>query len=121
MEQAYFVRNARNPSGSVGQRDVAGTAAPAWPATALAPPRFPAAAQRSLASMRPVCFVARFSCEQRCRSFGICVHFQFCAGMRHCPDGLVCGRCLGTAPEMVRLLEGREEKKTNIIFCFWLG
>lgn len=104
--QAYFVRNISNPSGSIRHSSLhRSTESPPPPVLLgpIAPPRYPDTVKTSLASMRPLTFVARFNCEQRCRSFGICIHFQFCCGVGNCPDGLVCDRCLGEAPELVRV------------------
>jgi hypothetical protein len=85
--QAYFVRNISNTSRSI-RHSLRCTGTPLPPLLSpIAPPRFPDAAKTSLASMRPLSLVGRFNCERRCRSFGICIHFQFCCGMENCPVG----------------------------------
>jgi hypothetical protein len=102
MMQAFFVRNTSHPAGTIRNSFRSTRSSPPPPLLGLiAPPQFPDAAKTSLASMRPLTFVTCYDCEQRCRSFGICIHFQFCCGVKNCPDGLVCERCLGNAPEFV--------------------
>ena len=102
MMRAYFIRNTSHPTGIVRHTTTTSTLPPSS-LRPITPPRYPHAARTSLTSMRPLVFITRFACEQRCRSYGICIHFQFCCGVSSCPDGLVCDRCVvGQADEMVR-------------------
>jgi hypothetical protein len=119
--QAYFVRNTSYPSGTIRHSFRSTGTSPPPPLSPIAPPRFPDAAKTSLAAVQPLVFVTRFDCEQRCRSFGICVHFQFCCGVKSCPDWLVCERCLGQTPELVRIERERERQGQLLVFEIRLG
>jgi hypothetical protein len=103
MMQAYFIRNSSHPSGLLQYCTRSPRTPPPLPLRPIAPPRFPDATKTSLAIMQPLIFVVRFNCSQNCRSFGICIHYQFCCGVKNCPDGLVCERCLGHTPVMVSI------------------
>jgi len=103
MMQAYFIRNSSHPSGLLQYCTRSPRAPPPLPLRPTAPPRFPNVAKTSLATMQPLIFVVRFHCSQNCRSFGVCIHYQFCCGVKNCPDGLVCERCLGDTPVMVSI------------------
>jgi len=103
MMQAYFIRNSSHPSGLLQYCTRSPRTSPPLPLRPIAPPRFPDAAKASLATMQPLIFVVLFDCSQNCRSFGMCIHYQFCCGVKNCPDGLVCERCLGDTPVMVSI------------------
>lgn len=66
-------------------------------------PRFPEKRKRALQMMDACQLYVQFPCVQKCRSLGICVHYQFIAGCRRCPDGLICRICMGRNCDMVRL------------------
>jgi hypothetical protein len=101
--QAYFIRNSSHPSGLLQYCTRSPKTPPPLPLRPIVPPRFPDAAKTSLATMQPLIFVVQFDCIQNCRSFGICIHYQFCCGVKNCPDGLVCEKCLGDTPVMVSI------------------
>lgn len=103
MMQAYFVRNSSHPSGLLQYCTRSPRTPPSLPLRPIAPPRFPDAAKASLAIIQPLIFVVLFDCSQNCRSFGMCIHYQFCCGVKNCPDRLVCERCLGDTPVMVSI------------------
>jgi len=52
--------------------------------------------------MQPCVLFVQFPCEKKCRSMGICIHFQFVIGTQRCPDGLICDRCMAGVPQKVR-------------------
>ena len=96
--QAYFIRNKDYPN---GVQQLVRSSTPLVSLSPIKPPRYADAARASLACLKSVIFVTHFECEQNCRSFGICSHYQFACGVRHCPDGLICDKCSGAAPEKV--------------------
>lgn len=37
--------------------------------------------------------IERYSCVQKCRNKGTCIHFQFVLCVKRTPDGLICAKC----------------------------
>lgn len=99
--QAYFIRNNEHPNGIINQITRSMTTCLPRPPQIMKPPRYPETAKTSISNMQGLILITRFDCVQNCRSFGICSHYQFCCGVRNCPDGLICDRCVGVAPEKV--------------------
>ena len=62
-------------------------------------PALPDVRASSLRLIHPSILFVQFSCPERCRSHGICVHYQFVLGCRRCPDGLVCDTCCNAGTE----------------------
>ena len=56
-------------------------------------PTLPEVRVSSLRIIQPCILFVQFSCPERCRSYGICTHYQFVLGCRRCPDGLLCDCC----------------------------
>ncbi|KAK7890229.1 hypothetical protein LTR67_008114 [Exophiala xenobiotica] len=50
--------------------------------------------QLSLQCVPPCILFVQFPCKQRCRSLGICIHYQFVLPCGKCPDGLICPACM---------------------------
>ncbi|KAK5199185.1 hypothetical protein LTR99_001226 [Exophiala xenobiotica] len=50
--------------------------------------------QLSLQRVPPCILFVQFPCKQRCRSLGICIHYQFVLPCGKCPDGLICPACM---------------------------
>ncbi|KAK5458387.1 hypothetical protein LTS15_004467 [Exophiala xenobiotica] len=50
--------------------------------------------QLSLQRVPPCILFVQFPCKQRCRSLGICIHYQFVVPCGKCPDGLICPVCM---------------------------
>ena len=65
-------------------------------------PRDPAMTQRMLQQLAPLVLYVPFACVAGCRTYGICVHYQFVIPFSRCPDGLVCTRCTEGPIEAVR-------------------
>jgi hypothetical protein len=65
-------------------------------------PRLMEVTKAILNLMQPCVLFVQFPCKRKCRSMGICIHFQFVIGTQRCPDGLICGRCMDEAPKKVR-------------------
>jgi hypothetical protein len=90
---AFFLRNADHPQGKffdIVRPDHISSAPPA----AIKRPPFPEKRQVSLRMLEPCIFFVQFPCRQRCRSLGICIHYQFIGGCRTLPDGLRCSVCI---------------------------
>ncbi|KIV85804.1 hypothetical protein PV11_01461 [Exophiala sideris] len=56
----------------------------------------PLKTRQSLEALTPCTFYVQYPCKTKCRSLGICIHYQFVIGCRRCPDGLRCARCVGS-------------------------
>jgi hypothetical protein len=52
----------------------------------------------------PCILFVQFPCKQRCRSLGICIHYQFVIPCGKCPDGLICPACMRSNTQQVRPL-----------------
>jgi hypothetical protein len=57
------------------------------------PPAEPHRTQAMLSLLKPNIVYNKYSCAERCRSRGICVHFSSVLGARNAPDGLICEFC----------------------------
>jgi len=66
----------------------------------VARPAFPEVTRNSLAALQPCVMFVQYQCTPKCRSLGICIHYQFVIGGR-CPDGLICERCSVDGAEQV--------------------
>ncbi|OAL37406.1 hypothetical protein AYO20_03255 [Fonsecaea nubica] len=90
---AFFIRSLDHPQGQVFHmvkpEDISFT-----PPVVLRRPPLPEARQISLQMVVPCIFFVQYPCRQKCRSLGICVHYQFVIGCRKCPDGLRCSTCV---------------------------
>jgi hypothetical protein len=60
--------------------------------------------QLSLQCVPPCILFVQFPCKQRCRSLGICIHYQFVLPCGKCPDGLICPACMRSNTQQVRPL-----------------
>lgn len=56
-------------------------------------PPEPSRTQAMLSLLKPNIVCNKYSCAERCRSRGICVHFSSVLGARNAPDGLICEFC----------------------------
>jgi hypothetical protein len=64
----------------------------------------------TLQALQPCILYVQYACRQRCRSLGICIHYQFVIGVRSCPDGLRCDQCIQSKTEQVRGTENDDTK-----------
>ncbi|KIW48090.1 uncharacterized protein PV06_00710 [Exophiala oligosperma] len=63
-------------------------------------PCYPEMRRHSLDHFEPCIFFVQYPCRAKCRSLGICVHYQFVIPCGKCPDGLICSECIqGTSPQ----------------------
>ncbi|KIW20185.1 hypothetical protein PV08_00760 [Exophiala spinifera] len=63
-------------------------------------PTYPEMRQHSLRHFSPCIFFVQYPCRSKCRSLGICVHYQFVIPCGKCPDGLICSECIqSTSPQ----------------------
>lgn len=53
----------------------------------------PSLTARTLSILAPGITIERYSCLQRCRNKGTCLHFHFVLGAKRTPDGLICAKC----------------------------
>lgn len=68
-------------------------------------PSYPEMRQHSLGHFAPCIFFVQYPCKTKCRSLGICVHYQFVIPCGKCPDGLICSECIkSTSPQEVSVL-----------------
>ena len=90
---AFFIRNVDYPQGQIFHaaqpEDI-----PTEPPAVMTRPKFPEKRQLSLRMLETCILFVQYPCRQKCRSLGICIHYQFVAGTRKCPDGLRCPACL---------------------------
>ena len=97
---AFFIRNSDHPEGRLFHADK-----PEHitfdPPTAIKRPAFPEKRQAALQMLDPGTLFVQYPCQEKCRSLGICVHFQFIAGCQKCPDGLRCPLCMQSRMEEV--------------------
>jgi hypothetical protein len=98
-EPVVFVKNQNHPAGLSYVGRVPGYIDRRPPT--IKPPLFPDARVTSLNAMSPCILFVQFGCAEGCRSFGICVHYQFVLGCKRCPDGLVCDVCRGGQEQAV--------------------
>ena len=97
---ALFIKNSELPEGelfSVVTPEHITSAAPGG----IKRPPYPEARQAALQMLEPCVFFVQYPCPQGCRSLGICIHYQFVAGCRRCPDGLWCPACVQNVEEVV--------------------
>jgi hypothetical protein len=95
----FYLVNINSPRGQYWQ-----TEAPGSVTSILHPlrkPRAPALAAATLGLLQPWVFFVQYGCDQRCRSMGICIHFQFVLGAQRCPDGLICRICKNSGLQKV--------------------
>ncbi|KIW65709.1 hypothetical protein PV04_07941 [Phialophora macrospora] len=90
---AFFLQNADYPQGELFHIIRPEHISSAPPAAIKRPP-FPEKRQASLRMLEPCIFFVQFPCRQRCRSLGICIHYQFVGSCRRLPDGLRCPVCI---------------------------
>jgi hypothetical protein len=96
----FYLKNTEHPAGKVMNamrpEHISGEAQ-----VAIKRPLHPERRQLSLQMMDPCVMFVQFPCRQHCRSLGICIHYQFVAGCRVCPDGLRCMACIQSGVEVV--------------------
>ena len=97
---AFFIKNSEHPDGRLFHTEKPEHISCA-PAKAISRPPFPEKRQAVLQVLEPCTFFVQYPCLQKCRSLGICVHFQLIAGCRSCPDGLRCPLCVQSNIEEV--------------------
>lgn len=73
-------------------------------------PAFNQMRKMTLQALQPCILYVQYACRQRCRSLGICIHYQFVIGVRNCPDGLRCDHCIQSKTEQVRGTENDDTK-----------
>ncbi|OAP63519.1 hypothetical protein AYL99_02746 [Fonsecaea erecta] len=95
---AFFVRSLDHPQGQLFQMVKPEDISSAPPVVVKRPPK-PEVRQISLQMLAPCVFFVQYPCQQKCRSLGICVHYQFVIGCRKCPDGLRCSACVQSKTE----------------------
>lgn len=74
---------------------------PSSPPVKIRRPKFPETRQLTMCRFPPCVFYVQYPCEQKCRSLGICIHYQFVVSCRKCPDGLRCDLCVASGIEEV--------------------
>ncbi|OQV09113.1 hypothetical protein CLAIMM_13280 [Cladophialophora immunda] len=90
---AFFIRSVDYPQGQIFHMFKPEDISFAPPVVIRRPP-LAEARQVSLQMVVPCVFFVQYPCRQKCRSLGICVHYQFVVGCRKCPDGLRCSTCV---------------------------
>src|SRR5947209_3161280 len=84
---AFFIKNSEFPQGQLFH-----VLKPEHISTAslevIQRPKVPEKRQAVLQLLEPCTLFVQYPCLQNCRSLGTCVHYQFVAGCRRCPDGL---------------------------------
>ncbi|KIW92046.1 uncharacterized protein Z519_07028 [Cladophialophora bantiana CBS 173.52] len=90
---AFFIHSLDHPQGRifhvVKPEDISFA-----PPVLIRRPPLPEPRQISLQMVIPCIFFVQYPCRQKCRSLGICIHYQFVVGCRTCPDGLRCPICV---------------------------
>lgn len=71
------------------------------PPLAIKRPDLAETRQLSLQRVPPCILFVQFPCKQRCRSLGICIHYQFVVPCGKCPDGLICPACMRNNTQQV--------------------
>ncbi|KIX98714.1 uncharacterized protein Z520_05175 [Fonsecaea multimorphosa CBS 102226] len=95
---AFFIRSLDHPQGQLFYMAKPEDVSSAPPVVIRRPP-LPEVRQISLQMLVPCVFFVQYPCRQKCRSLGICVHYQFVIGCRKCPDGLRCPDCVQSKVE----------------------
>ena len=100
-DAAFFIHNSEHPRGRIFHT-VKPADIPIKPPIKVKRPTFPEMRRMSMQMLVPCIFFVQYPCIQRCRTMGICIHYQFVVGCRKCPDGLRCSICLQRNVEEVR-------------------
>jgi hypothetical protein len=113
---AFFIHSTEHPQGQIFFAvQPAATATAHRSSTApefeVRRPADPTKTQQSLAMLTPCTLYVQYPCKTKCRSLGICVHYQFVIGCRRCPDGLRCARCAVSDVQEVCV------SRPNVICC----
>ncbi|KAI1618508.1 hypothetical protein EDD37DRAFT_606437 [Exophiala viscosa] len=94
---AFFIHSTEHPQGQI----FFATKPAASERNSISPLRVkrpidPTKTKHSLEALTPCTLFVQYRCKTKCRSLGICVHYQFVIGCRRCPDGLRCPRCMAS-------------------------
>ncbi|EXJ78339.1 hypothetical protein A1O3_09500 [Capronia epimyces CBS 606.96] len=95
---AFFIRSSEYPRGQIFHVDKP-VEISMLPPVAVRRPAFPEIRKRSMEMLTPCTFFVQYACQQKCRTMGICIHYQFVVGCRKCPDGLRCSLCAQSSVE----------------------
>lgn len=100
MRAAFYIRSSEHPKGQIFNvnRPVEISMLPPVP---IKRPALPEMRERTLQMLAPCTFFVQYPCQQKCRTMGLCIHYQFVVGCRKCPDGLRCSLCIQSNVEQV--------------------
>jgi len=96
----FYIHNVLHRSGQLFHVDKPADI-PSAPPVTIRRPKFPEMRQLTICRFPPCIFYVQYPCEQKCRSLGICIHYQFVVNCKTCPDGLRCDLCVATGIEEV--------------------
>lgn len=97
---AFYVHNCDFPQGKIFHTPKPDDISMS-PPVVIRRPAFPEMRKLTMQILMPCIFYVQFPCSQKCRTMGICIHYQFVVGCRKCPDGLRCPVCVRSKVEQV--------------------